>query len=96
MNTFSPGTAGSVASKVELRLSCRGLHDADILSKSDPIVVLYIDHSGTWQEFGRTEVIWDNLNPEFQKKFVMEYRFEIQQKLKFEVYDIGNTDKIPR
>jgi len=36
-------------------------------------------------QFGRTEVIWDNLNPDFVKKFVMDYFFEEMQKLKFEV-----------
>ena len=52
------------------------------------MVVVYINQSGHWNEFGRTETIWDNLNPEFATKFTMDYRFEIQQKLKFEVYDI--------
>ena len=41
--------------------------------------------SGVFQ-IGRTEVIWDNLNPDFVKKFVMEYFFEESQKLKFELY----------
>ena len=36
-------------------------------------------------QFGRTEVIWDNLNPEFVKKFVVDYFFEELQKLKFEM-----------
>ena len=91
MNTFSPGSAGSVSSRVELRLSCKELHDADVFSKSDPMVVLYMNHSGQWAEFGRTEVIWDNLNPEFATKFMVDYRFEVQQKLKFEVYDIARV-----
>ena len=39
--TFSPGTAASVvAAKLELTLSCRGLHDADVFSLSDPMVVV--------------------------------------------------------
>lgn len=37
-------------------------------------------------QFGRTEVIWNNLNPDFVKKFVMQYYFEQSQKLRFEVY----------
>ena len=36
-------------------------------------------------QFGRTEIIWNNLNPNFVKKFVLEYYFEEQQKLRFEV-----------
>ena len=38
--TFSPGTAASVVAKLELTLSCRGLHDADVFSLSDPMVVV--------------------------------------------------------
>ena len=36
-------------------------------------------------QFGRTEIIWNNLNPDFVKKFVLQYFFEQLQKLKFEV-----------
>ena len=37
--------------KVELHLSCRGLLNKDMLSKSDPIAVLLMqDKSNTWYE----------------------------------------------
>ena len=36
-------------------------------------------------QYGSTEIIWNNLNPNFVTKFVMEYYFEEQQKLKFAV-----------
>lgn len=36
-------------------------------------------------QFGRTEIIWNNLNPNWVKKFVMNYYFEEAQKLRFEV-----------
>ena len=36
-------------------------------------------------QFGRTETIWNNLNPDFVKKFIMQFYFEESQKLKFEV-----------
>ena len=79
MDGFTPGSAGNVTSKVEIGFSCRGVHDADIFSKSDPMVVLYTKSSdnGPWVEFGRTEIIWDNLNPDFEKKFILEYRQDI-------------------
>jgi hypothetical protein len=32
------------------------------------------DDRGGWKEFGRTETIDDNLNPEFAKKFTINYR----------------------
>lgn len=36
-------------------------------------------------------MILNNLNPKFAKKFVMDYYFEVVQKLKFCVYDIDNN-----
>ena len=38
--TFTPGTAASVVTQLELTISCRNLHDADVFSKSDPMVVV--------------------------------------------------------
>ena len=43
--------------------------------------------NGLWQEVGRTEVVQNNLSPEFKKKVEMDYTFEKQQQLKFLVYD---------
>lgn len=39
---------------------------------------------------GRTEKVQNCLSPKFAKKFVVDYYFEIVQKLKFGVYDIDN------
>ena len=36
-------------------------------------------------QYGRTEMIKDSLNPDFVKKFLMEYYFEVSQKLTFEM-----------
>lgn len=87
---FIPGSFASPTSLVEIAVSCRGLIDMDVFSKSDPMCVVYMKQfaSEQWREFGRTEVIWDNLNPEFVKKFVVDYFFEELQKLKFEIYDV--------
>lgn len=38
----------------------------------------------------RTERIKNCLNPKFAKKFVVDYYFELVQKLRFGVYDIDN------
>ncbi|XP_070708666.1 copine-3-like [Pempheris klunzingeri] len=85
-----PG-ATHLASKVELTISCESLMDMDIFSKSDPLCALYINTSGShWYEFGRTEMILNCLNPKFAKKFVIDYYFEMVQRLKFCVYDIDN------
>jgi len=39
-----------------------------------------------WVQFGRTETIQNTLNPDFVRKFVMDYFFEESQKLKFELW----------
>lgn len=79
------------SSQVELSISCYDLPNADIVTKSDPQVILYaIDLSGKTKlyEIGRTEMIADDLNPKFAKKILMQYHFEQIQKLRFEVIDI--------
>uniref|UniRef100_A0A8C3AKE6 Copine-3 n=1 Tax=Cyclopterus lumpus TaxID=8103 RepID=A0A8C3AKE6_CYCLU len=79
------------ATKVELTISCENLMDMDVFSKSDPLCALYINTSGShWYEFGRTEMILNCLNPRFAKKFVIDYYFEMVQRMKFCVYDIDN------
>lgn len=49
---------------------CRNLLDKDILSKSDPMCVVYHRPPGTthFVELLRTETIKDTLNPDFTTK----------------------------
>ncbi|XP_033745758.1 copine-8-like isoform X3 [Pecten maximus] len=90
---FQAGTAAVPASQVEITISCRGLKDADLFSKSDPMCVLYTKDkkTGSYYEVGRTEMIKDTLDPDFVKKFTMQYFFEESQKLKFEIYDVDSN-----
>ncbi|XP_012937679.1 copine-8 [Aplysia californica] len=92
---FQAGTAAVPSSQVEISVSCRNLRDMDYFSKSDPLCVMYsLDiKSQRFLEYGRTEMIQDNLNPEFAKKFVINYFFEEAQKLKFEIYDVDSTSQ---
>uniref|UniRef100_A0A8D3EG22 Copine 3 n=1 Tax=Scophthalmus maximus TaxID=52904 RepID=A0A8D3EG22_SCOMX len=83
--------AAQCVTKVELTVSCESLLDKDIGSKSDPLCVLLMSSSDSkWFELGRTEKVQNCLSPKFAKKFVIDYYFEIVQKLKFGVYDIDN------
>ncbi|XP_038147965.1 copine-3-like isoform X2 [Cyprinodon tularosa] len=87
----SAPAAAHLASKVELTISCENLMDMDVFSKSDPLCALYINTSGShWYEFGRTEMILNCLNPKFARKFVIDYYFEMVQRLRFCVYDIDS------
>ncbi|XP_071369124.1 copine-3-like isoform X3 [Centroberyx affinis] len=85
-----PG-ASNCMTKVELSVSCAKLLDMDVFSKSDPLCVLLMSSSGShWVEVGRTETIQNCLDPKFAKTFVIDYYFEMVQKLKFELYDIDS------
>ncbi|XP_061085183.1 copine-8-like isoform X2 [Conger conger] len=84
LNTSIPAT------KVEITVSCRNLLDMDTFSKSDPLCVLYMQGIAgqEWREFGRTEVIDNTLNPDFVRKFMLDYFFEERQNLRFDLYDV--------
>ncbi|XP_060919921.1 copine-3-like isoform X1 [Labrus mixtus] len=83
--------AAQCVTKVELTISCDNLLDKDIGSKSDPLCVLLMSSSESqWYEVDRTEKVQNCLSPKFAKKFVIDYYFEIVQKLKFGIYDIDN------
>lgn len=43
-------------------------------------------------QVGRTERIMNCLNPKFSKAFVVDYYFEMVQKLRFEMYDIDSEN----
>ncbi|XP_061053188.1 copine-9 isoform X2 [Eubalaena glacialis] len=86
------------ATKIEITVSCRNLLDLDTFSKSDPMVVLYMQSraSQEWREFGRTEVIDNTLNPDFVRKFVLDYFFEEKQNLRFDVYNVDSRTNISK
>ncbi|KAJ7998892.1 hypothetical protein DPEC_G00209690 [Dallia pectoralis] len=68
------------------------LLDKDTFSKSDPLCVLYTQGVETkqWREFGRTEVIDNTLNPDFVRKYILDYFFEEKQNLRFDLYDVDS------
>ena len=60
-------------------ISCRNLVDLDLgVSKSDPFAVMFIksENETVWHCLGKTETIWNNLNPDFLKIFKVNYYFE--------------------
>ncbi|CAD8209885.1 unnamed protein product [Paramecium octaurelia] len=76
---------------LELFISCRQLDDLDLVTVSDPYVILYRKNNNFWIKIDQTEVIWNNLNPNFVKTFKIKYFFEVQQHLKMEVYHFINS-----
>lgn len=62
------------------------------MSKSDPYVEIYMkkiqgSHVSDWFKVGKTETIKDSLNPDFSKSIELLFNFEMQQPIKFVVYD---------
>ena len=85
---FPPGSAAATpASTVELSISCAHLTDMDVFSKSDPFCVLYMKDGDRWLLVDKTETIDNTLDPVFEKKFVLQFRFEERQLLRLSVYD---------
>ncbi|XP_069980599.1 copine-8 isoform X2 [Penaeus vannamei] len=79
-------------SKVELSVSAKDLKNKDVMSKSDPVCVIYMKETGQdrFYEIGRTEMVKDSLSPQWMRKFEVDYRFEERQVLKFAVFDWDN------
>uniref|UniRef100_A0A3B4DCN9 C2 domain-containing protein n=1 Tax=Pygocentrus nattereri TaxID=42514 RepID=A0A3B4DCN9_PYGNA len=97
---FDPLNTSVPATKIEVTVSCRRMAGGLIYTKIIdcfslslfPVVVLYVQGIGTkeWREFGRTEVIENTLNPDFVRKFVLDYFFEEKQNLRFDVYNVDS------
>ncbi|CAD8066081.1 unnamed protein product [Paramecium sonneborni] len=84
--------------RITLHLACRQLKDKDTFSKSDPQVLVFekkfrnncLDHQ--WSLIGKTEIVKNNLNPNFQTSIILDYIFEVKQPLKFEVRDVDGEN----
>ena len=75
---------------LNLHVCAKNLKDMDVVTVSDPICALFLMQQNQWVEFSRTEVIWNNLNPEWVKAFSIMYVFEIRQPIMFRVYDVDS------
>ncbi|KAI7750219.1 hypothetical protein M8C21_026316 [Ambrosia artemisiifolia] len=66
---------------LDLSLSASKLRDLDIMSKSDPMAVVYAKKKSGFreelEEVGRTEVIMNNLNPMWIQKISVAFHFEM-------------------
>nr|XP_024647228.1 copine-9 isoform X2 [Macaca nemestrina] len=81
-------------------VGARGASRPHVLPSPPPpaVVVLYTQSraSQEWREFGRTEVIDNTLNPDFVRKFVLDYFFEEKQNLRFDVYNVDSKTNISK
>ena len=95
--TYSGQPNPTTGATVELSVFCTNLKDKDVFSKSDPVCLLFENRGGRWLEIGRTEMILNNLNPRWTKKFYINRNsqedHQSSQDLKFEVYDWDNQSQ---
>ncbi|TSM52260.1 Copine-8 [Bagarius yarrelli] len=97
---WEPLISAIPATKVELTVSCRFMLRrralvTDWFSNLHKICVLYTQTvaSREWREFGRTEAISNTLNPDFVRKFILDYFFEERQNLRFDLYDLDSKSE---
>lgn len=93
VNTTTLATSnGTSFPLINLHVRATNLKDVDVVTVSDPLCALYIYTNNRWIESGRTEVVWNNLNPEWVTFFTVMYIFEIKQYLRFIVYDVDDNN----
>ncbi|KAL4859813.1 Copine-5 [Chlorella vulgaris] len=91
----------STAVAVEVSVKCRNLRDLDTFSKSDPMCVLLEADSPAgggarqWSEVARSDIVANNLNPDFPAPLNITYKFEQLQPMKLVVWDVDVGAKDP-
>lgn len=74
--------------QIKLYVSGRNLKNLDVLTKSDPRCDIYEYVNNDWKLIGNTEIIQNNVNPDFTTCIFMNYFFEKMQKIKFVMMDV--------
>lgn len=91
--TYGAVSNNELSQKVELSISCLDLPRLDKLSKSDPMVITYLQQestNGPYLEVGRTELLKNDHNPKFAVTVPVKYFFEEVQRLRFVVLDVDD------
>lgn len=90
--------ANHLSQMLRLTFSCKKLPNMDTFTRTDGMAVLY-EKKGRgsrhlWSQIGMTEVIMDNLDPEWVKCFDVPYKFEEKQTFKVVVYDVDDVQQL--
>ncbi len=65
----------ALAGQYQLSVACKKLKDLDVMSKSDPVCVLYRQVHNGWREVGRTEQVREDLPSHFLLSYKVLLRF---------------------
>lgn len=79
--------------KLELYVSCKDLAAISSSSVVNPQVKLFMLDNDQWKLHSASELVQDNNNPTFTNAFCIDFIFEVQQCLKFEVYDMEKVER---
>eukprot|EP01084_Bolivina_argentea_P026186 48639_1 len=86
----------TLCDKLELNFSLRNIPKLDLLSPSDPFIVVYLkdEVKNVYNVVGKTEIVWDNPHPDFSKDIRINYLFEEIQYIRLEMYDADEHQTI--
>ena len=91
------GGGGGLKQSIQLSFSLRGIPNLDTMSKTDSFIILYeLKQQGAKTmkvQKGKTEVIYDNLNPDFVTNITCDYFFEESQTFVLEAFDMDEEHK---
>lgn len=90
LNNDTIDDAPSTLPIINIHVSCRNLKKLDVGSDSDPMVVMFVPTDSQNIEVSRTEVVWNNNNPQCVKFFQAMYVFQAHQPLRFNVYNVDS------
>lgn len=84
----------ALKSKVTLTFAAEKLPNLDKSSKSDPMLVLWQEDNGRKKFLGQTEVVADNLSPQWVTSIDVDYFFEQSQNMLVGIYDIDDANRL--
>ena len=89
LSSVNGPSVATLCEKLELNISLRNIPKLDLMSPSDPFVIVSIkdEVKNIYLNVGKTNIVWDNPNPDFSKDIRINYLFEEIQYVKLDIYD---------
>ena len=95
-NGIGLSSKAALKQTIQLSFALENLPNMDTFSKTDAFIILYqMKKQGTRSikhKIGKTECIYDNLNPHFVTSFEVDYLFEETQTFLMEAYDMDDPN----
>lgn len=78
---------------VEIHVSCKNLAKLDLGSKSDSLCLFETEQNKKYIEEDRTEIVFDNSNPNYVKSFKIYDTPDSNKQIRFEIYDYDQKNR---